>query len=173
MPLALLQHLETLEPRRLFAAFSLFADPTTDPLGLPQEGLQLPPSNIGFAGDTLPDQALAAVSLVGSYKGGAGITGVSGTRFLVDITDQGPGTLTGSLRLPSLGVSLSGTVAITFTGNRRFTFQFSQQSTSATVTGRLNRDHTLTGDFTLVTDGLHRAGLFAVHRRPTLLTVTT
>jgi hypothetical protein len=179
MPLAPLQHFESLEPRRLFAAFTLFADAITDPfalpspaLGLPQEGLQLPPPNIGGAGDTLPDQSLAAVSLVGSYKGGAGITGVSGTRLLVDITDQSPGTITASIRLPALGVSLSGSVSVTFTGNRRFTFQFSQQSTSATVAARLNRDHSLTGQFDLVTSGLHRSGTFAVHRRATVLTVT-
>jgi hypothetical protein len=167
-------HVESLEPRRLFStAFAIFDTGVAvdlfgrslPALGLPHEGLRLPPPNIGFAGDTLPDQTLAAVPLVGSYKGGAAITGANGTRLHVDVVAQGPGTLTASLRLPALGTSLFGTVAVVFTGNRRFAFQFSQQSDSATVTARLNRDGSMTGQFTLVTSGLRRDGLFSVHPR--------
>ncbi|HEY7116127.1 MAG TPA: hypothetical protein VH475_06060 [Tepidisphaeraceae bacterium] len=169
---------ETLESRHLFSLVIAIDAGTSGGdlfgrnvsaigLGLPQDGLQLPAPPFGLAGTTIPDQTEAALDLRGSYRGGAPITGVGGTRLLVDVTRQGPGTITGSLRLPHLGQSFSGTAAITFLGNRRFTFVMTSGSDYASIEGRANRDGTLTGSAVLVSNGLRRDALFAVSRRPT------
>jgi hypothetical protein len=173
---------ETLESRFLFSMIGVEVGggPTGDlfgqdgsviGLGLPQDGLQLPAPPLGLAGTTIPDQTEAAVDLRGSYRGGASITGVGSTRLRIDITRQGPGTITASLRLPHLGQSFSGTVAVTFLGNRRFTFVMTRGSDYAAVEGRANRDGTLSGSATLVSNGLRRDALFAVSRRAGVIVV--
>ena len=173
--------LEPLEARRLFAFTDIVVegDPSEDLFGagdpglaLPRGPIELPRPDTGAAGSGQRDQAAAAVSLVGSYRGGAQLTGVGGgVRLNVDLTRQRRGVVTGSLRLPALDTSLAGSATVTFTGNRRFTFQLTQGSDHATVTGRLNRDDSLTGEVDLVTDGIRRNGVFAVSRRAGLIVV--
>jgi hypothetical protein len=160
---------ETLEDRRLLSS-SFFFFSSTPPdvlgappneLGLPSSALSLPWGPLGLPGPGSP-AVVPPRDLTGAYKGGAQIVGIGGVRLRVNVDTQSGNAVTGSIRLPALGISISGTANVSFTENRRFSFTFSQQSNTVAVSGRVNRDRTISGTVELVTDGLRRYGNFAV-----------
>lgn len=159
---------ETLEDRRLLSSSFIFSSTPPDVLGAPPNELGLPRPSLGLPSVALalPGPGSPAVApprdLTGAYKGGAQIVGIGGVRLRVNVDTQAGNSISGSLRVPALGISISGTANVSFTENRRFSFTFSQQSNTVSVSGRVNRDRTVSGTVELVTDGLRRYGNFAV-----------
>jgi hypothetical protein len=116
------------------------------PIGLPSQVVNLPQPATNLPGPGLPSFSTApARDLRGMYRGTANVLGVGTTRLNVSITRQRGGTIAGTFSLPRLDESFSGTVPVTFLGNRRFTFTFSSGSDTATVTARQNRDGSISG----------------------------
>jgi hypothetical protein len=160
---------ETLEDRRLLSSTFLFFSSTPpdvlgappNELGLPPPALSLPWGPLGLPGPGSP-AVVPPRDLTGAYKGGAQIVGIGGVRLRVNVDSQVANSVSGSIRLPALGISISGTANVSFFENRRFTFTLSQKSDTVTVSGRVNRDRTVSGTVELVTDGLRRYGNFEV-----------
>ena len=170
---------QSLEPRRLFSSsFFLSFDGGgvlgDNPLALPVENLSLPQpaSALPEQNLALPHQSLALpvptlssdFNIRGFYVGKATIDGLGTTPLALSITRQHRGSISGTLTLPAFGRSISGTVPVTFMGNRRFSATLIQNGNSAQVTARLNRDHMLTGEFSATTSAQHFSGSFSLAR---------
>jgi hypothetical protein len=161
---------EVLEDRRLFSVFSFGFGSDLDSssnntiglpgagfflpspaLGLPIENLALPQELLALPGPGTPITTGDVVDLRGHFRGSANVTGFGTTTVDLNITRQRRGTITGTLSLPDLGRTFSGKAPVTFLGNRRFQATFTRGTDTATLTARLNRDGTLTGEFTAIT----------------------
>jgi hypothetical protein len=161
---------EALEDRRLFSFTIIISSNPPPPdifgspvniLGLPQPALGLPSGALGLPGPGSPAVAPPR-DIRGAYRGGAQLPGFGGIRLRVNIDTQSANVVTGSIRVPALGVSVSGTATVSFFENRRFTFTLSQGSDAVNISGRANRDGTVTGTVALVSNGLRRDGTFGV-----------
>lgn len=171
--------LQPLEPRRLFSSsfFLSFDNPAVaesnvlalpiERLSLPQPAVALPEQNLALSLEslTLPSPTpFVDFNIRGFYVGDATIDGLGSTPLALSITRQHRGSISGTLTLPAFGRSVSGTVPVTFMGNRRFSATLIQDGSSAQITGRLNRDHTLSGEFSVTTSTQHFSGSFSLTR---------
>ena len=164
---------QPLEERRMFSfVFISFGGaplPDND-FGLPLQDLALPAQAA-----SLPHQALALptpfspvvtpfsdFNVKGSFHGSATLTGFGSTSLDLTITRQRRGNISGTLTFPTFGKTISGTVPITFTGNRRFSTTIVQNGDSATLVARLKRDNTVKGEFAVSALGQKLSGTFAM-----------
>ncbi|HSI35631.1 MAG: hypothetical protein ACAI43_07350 [Phycisphaerae bacterium] len=130
--------------------------PPPPALALPAPALALPgPSLSPFAPAPppltpvpLPAPATSAgFDLRGRFVGLAALGGDADAVLTLDITRQRRGRVTATLALPNLTgwPAVASTGAVSFPGNRRFAFTLSTADSQVTITGRFNRDGSVTG----------------------------
>ena len=169
---------ETLEPRRLFADFlgRVDFDVLDGDIGSRRNGLGLPPPAIDLPGPVLdlphPRDAQPggrrfarrAFDLRGVYTGTVDLDDLGSGDVTLEVTRQRRGRISGTLSSPLLDQSISGTVPVSFHGNRRFSIRFSEDGAFAVVSGRANRDGTVTGVIDGSVDGDDIRGTFSLER---------
>jgi hypothetical protein len=169
---------EPLESRQLFSVFfgSGDFDVIRDDVGARGNGLGLPPPVIALPRPVLDlphprdvqaggrRGARASFDLRGVYTGTADVEGFGSGEVTLEVTRQRRGRISGTLSSPLLDESVSGTVPVTFHGNRRFTVRFSDDGAFVQVSGRANRDGTVTGVIAGSVEGREVRGTLSLER---------
>jgi hypothetical protein len=124
---------------------------------LPRQDVRLPHPN---------DVSAARLDLRGLYQGTANVEGAGSAPFTLRITRQRRGRISGTIASPALDEPVSGTVRVTFTGDRRFTFRLASGNgdDAVVVTGRVNRDGSITGSFSGQFAGDDVNGTFSLNK---------
>jgi hypothetical protein len=136
-------------------------------LGLPAPALELPRQELGLPQprDARAGRSGAGTDLRGLYTGRVSVDGVGSARFTLEITRQRRGRITGRVSSPLLDEAISGTVRVVFTGNRRFTIRLADGDSDAVlISGRFNRNGTVTGSFSGAFGGESLSGTFTLEK---------
>jgi hypothetical protein len=146
-----------------FAGTDLSLLPRPGPgLGLPPPAIELPRQDLALPHPN--DVSAARLDLRGLYQGVATVEGTGSAPFTLQITRQRRGRISGTITSPALDEPVSGTVRVTFTGDRRFTFRLGSGDDAVVVTGRVNRDGSITGSFSGQLAGEDFNGTFALNK---------
>jgi hypothetical protein len=108
--------------------------------------------------------ARGSIDLRGVYTGRADIDDFGDADVTLEITRQRRGRISGTLWSPLLDEGVSGTVPVTFGGNRRFSVRFAEDGTFVEVSGRANRDGSVTGVIEGTVEGRGFSGTFSLER---------
>ena len=158
---------EPLEARRLMADvigrvdLDVFVD-TPNEHALPPPALALPRQDLALPRPGGVSRHVGGLDVRGLYTGTVRAAGAGSAPITLDITRQRRGRISGTISSPLLDDPISGTVRITFTGDRRFTFRLGEGDDSVLVSGRINRDGTVTGNFSGEVDGETLRGTFSL-----------
>jgi|SRR5688572_9269711 len=141
--------------------FDGFVD-TRNENALPPPALALPRPDLALPRPGGVSRHVGGLDVRGLYTGTVRAEGAGSAAITLSITRQRRGRISGEISSPLLDEPISGTVRITFTGDRRFTFRLAEGDDSIVVSGRINRDGTVTGNFSGEFEGETLRGTFSL-----------